>query len=102
MVVAPEHPLIDELIASGKASDELKAFVEEQKAIAPEHRIAEVGKKRASSPAWAVNPFNRERLPVWIANFVLLVTAQARSWSCLRTTSAISSSRANTGCRFQA
>ncbi len=33
IIVAPEHELIDELIASGKASGELKKFVEELKSI---------------------------------------------------------------------
>ena len=28
MIVAPEHALVDELIAAGKASNELTAFVE--------------------------------------------------------------------------
>jgi leucyl-tRNA synthetase len=72
VVVAPEHRLIDELIASGKASDELKAFVEEQKAIMPEDRIAEGREKQGvATGLFVINPFSGEKLPVWTANFVV-------------------------------
>ncbi|HEY9435670.1 MAG TPA: leucine--tRNA ligase [Blastocatellia bacterium] len=72
VVVAPEHRLIDELIASGKASDELKAFVEEQKAISPEDRIVEGREKQGvATGLFVINPFNGEKLPIWTANFVV-------------------------------
>jgi leucyl-tRNA synthetase len=72
VVIAPEHRLIDELIASGKASDELKAFVEEQKAILPEDRIAEGREKQGvATGLFVINPFNGEKLPIWTANFVV-------------------------------
>jgi len=72
VVVAPEHRLIDELIASGKASDELKAFVEEQKTISPEDRIVEGREKLGvATGLFVINPFNGEKLPIWTANFVV-------------------------------
>ncbi len=72
LIVAPEHEFIEELIASGKASDELKAFIEQQKAILPEDRIAEGREKQGISTGLSViNPFSGEKLPVWTANFVL-------------------------------
>jgi leucyl-tRNA synthetase len=72
VIVAPEHEVIDDLITSGKASDELKAFVEEQKAVSPEDRIAEGREKQGiSAGLFVINPFNGEKLPVWTANFVL-------------------------------
>ena len=72
MIVAPEHPLIDELIASGKASDELKAFVEKQRATSKEDRIAEgTEKEGVATGLSAINPFNGAKLPIWTANFVL-------------------------------
>src|SRR6266511_2726364 len=72
VVVAPEHRLIDELIASGKASDELKAFVEEQKAISPEDRISEGREKQGvETGLFVINPFSGEKAPVWTANFVV-------------------------------
>ncbi|HEX5081943.1 MAG TPA: leucine--tRNA ligase, partial [Blastocatellia bacterium] len=72
VIVAPEHKLIEDLIASGKAGDELKAFVEEQKAVSPEDRIAEGREKQGvDTGLFVINPFNGEKLPVWTANFVL-------------------------------
>ena len=32
----------------------------------------EIEKEGINTGGWAVNPFNRERLPIWIANFVLI------------------------------
>ena len=72
MIVAPEHALIEELITSGKASDELKAFVEKQSAITKEDRIAEGAEKEGvDTGLHAINPFNGAKLPIWTANFVL-------------------------------
>jgi leucyl-tRNA synthetase len=72
VIVAPEHKLIDDLIASGKAGDELKAFVEQQKAISTEDRIAEGREKQGvETGVFVINPFNGEKLPVWVANFVV-------------------------------
>jgi leucyl-tRNA synthetase len=72
MIVAPEHSLVESLIASGKASDELKAFVEKQGAITKEDRIAEgTEKEGVDTGLLAINPFNGEKLPIWTANFVL-------------------------------
>ncbi len=72
MIVAPEHSLVESLIASGKASDELKAFVEKQGAITKEDRIAEgTEKEGVDTGLFAINPFNGEKLPIWTANFVL-------------------------------
>jgi len=72
IILAPEHALIEELIASGNASDELKSFVEQQQAISPEDRIAE-GKEKlgVATGMFAINPFNGAKLPIWTANFVL-------------------------------
>ena len=72
VILAPEHDLIHELIASGKASDELKSFVEQQQAISPEDRIEE-GKEKlgCDTGMFAINPFNGAKLPIWTANFVL-------------------------------
>jgi leucyl-tRNA synthetase len=72
VIVAPEHQLVEELIADGKASDELIAFVEKQKAISKEDRIAEgTAKEGVNTGLVAVNPFNGIALPIWTANFVL-------------------------------
>ncbi len=72
VILAPEHELIGESIASGQASDKLKTFVEQQKTVSPEDRIAE-GKEKlgVDTGMFAINPFNGAKLPIWTANFVL-------------------------------
>ncbi len=72
VIVAPEHEFIDDLIATGKAGDEVKAFVEKQRATSRDERIAE-GTEKQGVPTgqFVINPFSGEKLPVWTANFVL-------------------------------
>jgi leucyl-tRNA synthetase len=70
VIVAPEHPFIDDLIASGRASAELSDFIEKQGEISKDERIA--GEKQGvNTGQFVINPFNGERLPVWTANFIL-------------------------------
>ncbi len=72
LILAPEHGLITELIESGKASGELKTFVEQQSAIEPVDRMAEGKEKQGVfTGLYAINPFNQAKLPIWTANFVL-------------------------------
>ncbi len=72
IIIAPEHELIQQLIAENHASEELKFFVEQQKTITPQDRIAEGREKEGVFTGMhVVNPFNQEKLPVWTANFVL-------------------------------
>ncbi len=72
VIVAPEHEFIDQLITDGKAGEELKAFVEKQRAISRDDRIAEGTEKQGVFTGQSViNPFSGEKLPIWTANFVL-------------------------------
>jgi leucyl-tRNA synthetase len=70
VIVAPEHPFIDELIASGKANRQLLDFVEKQGKITRNERIVEE-KEGVNTGQFAINPFSGESLPIWTANFVL-------------------------------
>ena len=45
--------------------------------------------------AYAINPVNQERIPIWIADYVLMDTALAPSWRCQPMTNAILPSRRN-------
>src|SRR5262245_5959303 len=72
LIVSPEHEFIEALIASGRASAELIDFVEKQRAISKDERIAEgVEKLGVDTGQFAVNPFSGERLPIWTANFIV-------------------------------
>jgi leucyl-tRNA synthetase len=72
VIIAPEHAFVDTLIASGRTSAELRDFVEKQRAVVREERIAEGAEKQGiNTGEFAINPFNGEKLPIWIANFVV-------------------------------
>jgi len=71
--LAPEHPLVGSLVGNDPA---LLARVEEL--LAEQRRAKDAGdvgaieKHGVSTGRFAVNPYNGERLPVWIANYVLM------------------------------
>jgi leucyl-tRNA synthetase len=71
--LAPEHPLVTDLIAN---DPDLLAKVEEL--IAEQRKAKEVGdigaieKRGVSTERFALNPFNGEQVPIWVANYVLL------------------------------
>ncbi len=101
MVLAPEHPLVDEL-----TTPEQRAAVEAYRdaGVAQErpraHRAAE-RRRPASSPARTpINPGDRRaRSRSGSPTTCSRATAPARSWRCRRTTSATSSSRRSSSCR---
>lgn len=73
IILAPEHPLINELIAYNPNANQLKEKIEELRLQAWKNRYNEVYEKEGIFlNCYAINPFNKERIPVWIGNFVLM------------------------------
>ncbi|HPF43182.1 MAG TPA: leucine--tRNA ligase [Syntrophomonadaceae bacterium] len=73
MVLAPEHPLVS-VIAKGTPQEEaVKAFINEVKFISDVDRSsADLEKTGVFTGAYAINPMNGEKVPIWIANYVLM------------------------------
>ncbi len=71
MVLAPEHPYVAKLTSDDQRA-EVTAFVER---MAKVDKLVRTGtdteKEGVFTGAYAVNPFTDERIPIWIANFVL-------------------------------
>jgi leucyl-tRNA synthetase len=66
-ILAPEHPLTEKLLdAAGKAR--AKAMVDGRANRDP----GDIEKEGFFSGHYAVNPYSGERVPIWIANFVLM------------------------------
>jgi leucyl-tRNA synthetase len=71
--LAPQHPLIADLAAVNR---DLRAKVDEL--IAEQRKAKEVGdigeieKHGVFTGRYAVNPFNKEKIPVWVANYILM------------------------------
>jgi leucyl-tRNA synthetase len=73
MVVAAEHPLIAELASEGKLPPEAARIVERLKRARVENRFAvETEKEGVALGVEAVHPLSGARLPVWVANYVLM------------------------------
>jgi leucyl-tRNA synthetase len=70
-VLAPEHPLVEEITRPERRA-EVRAFVDRMRAADVGARTGEdAPKEGVFTGAEAVNPFTGERVPLWIANFVL-------------------------------
>ena len=73
MVVAAEHPLVAALAAEGKLLAEAGRFVERLKRARVENRFAvETEKEGVALGVEAVHPITGARMPVWVANYVLM------------------------------
>ncbi|MDD5438606.1 MAG: leucine--tRNA ligase [Candidatus Omnitrophica bacterium] len=73
MVLAPEHPLINELIKDMPDKAGILSFV---KSVRDESRIKRsdenVDKKGIFTGRYVINPVNNRKIPLWIANYVLM------------------------------
>ncbi len=72
MVFSPEHPLVNQI-----TMPEQKAAVEEYKAQAArqseiEREATDKEKTGVFTGAYAINPVNKQRIPIWIADYVLM------------------------------
>ena len=75
MVVAPEHPLVDALLAAPDAGTDvaaLRAYVARARNRSELERQQDKTKGGVWSGAYACNPANGERIPIWIADYVLM------------------------------
>ncbi len=72
MVLAPEHELVKQITTSDQL-DDIEEYIHKTKSRSDRDRMAEVKKvSGAFTGAYAVNPFNGEKIPVWIADYVLM------------------------------
>jgi len=72
MVLAPEHPLVAQVTTPERA-DEVNAYVAAAARKAELERVAlDDDKTGVFTGGYAINPVNGERLPIWIADYVLM------------------------------
>ena len=75
VVIAAEHPILSELLAESTLKDEVVQFAQQIKAaraIKTEDQSEEDEKLGINTGRMAINPFNGELLPIWVANYVLM------------------------------
>lgn len=72
MVLAPEHPMVDELTTPDKRT-EVTAYREfasrEEESV---RTAADKDKTGVFTGSYAINPVNGERIPIWIADYVMM------------------------------
>ncbi len=72
VLLAPEHPFVDEVAAHRPDADAFRARAEEFRSLDRiARRTGQVEKEGFDTGRTAVNPFTGEAVPIWIANFVL-------------------------------
>ena len=71
--LAPQHPIVADLAA---ANPDLRAKVDqliaEQRKAKEAGDIGEIEKHGVPTGRYAINPFNGEKVPVWVANYILM------------------------------
>jgi len=70
LVIAPEHDLVNSLITAEQKA-EVEAYIAYVKSRTDVERQQEKKVTGAFTGSYALNPFNGEKIPVWIAEYVL-------------------------------
>ncbi len=72
VILAPEHPLLRELVGGEPNEEEILAFAEGERQVDRITRTA-ADREKVGYPAgrYAINPYTNQRIPIWVANFVL-------------------------------
>src|SRR3981081_2375589 len=71
MVLAPEHPLVEK-VTTPEHRDAVRAYVERARRESEVERMAEGEKTGVPTGGFAINPLNGERVPIWVADYVLV------------------------------
>jgi len=72
MVLAPEHRLVS-IITTDEQRREVKTYVEQARQKTELDRTADTKTKTGVfTGAYAINPVNRQRVPIWVADYVLI------------------------------
>jgi len=72
MVLAPEHPLVQQITTEDRR-ETVAAYVRQAAHKSEMERTAETKDKTGEfTGAYAVNPVNREPIPIWVADYVMM------------------------------
>jgi leucyl-tRNA synthetase len=71
-VLAPEHPLVEELIAGGESEKAARDYIRAAGRESEIERMAEGDKSGIFTGRYAINPVNDRKVPIYIADYVLM------------------------------
>ncbi len=73
MVMSPEHPFVDELVAGRPEEADVKAYQEKARRMTDIERTSTTNEKTGVfTGRYAVNPVNGKDIPIWISDYVLM------------------------------
>ena len=73
MVIAPEHPAVEQLISGKPQEEECRKFIEKVRTMSEIARSAtDTEKEGAFTGTYVINPFSGEKMPLYLANYVFL------------------------------
>jgi leucyl-tRNA synthetase len=71
--LAPEHPIVTDIIANDPALlSKVEDLMNEQRRAKEAGDVGAIEKHGVPTDRYAINPFNNEQIPIWVANYVLL------------------------------
>ncbi len=71
--LAPEHPLVTMFASADPAlKAQVDELLDEQKRARESGDLGEIEKHGIPTGKFAVNPYNGQRVPIWVANYVLM------------------------------
>src|SRR6201987_4608230 len=71
--LAPEHPLVADFTRYNQPlGASVQQLITEQRKAKEAGDIGEIEKHGVNTHRYAINPFNGERIPIWIANYILM------------------------------
>ncbi len=71
--LAPEHPLVADLVAQNPdLGDPIADLLREQQKAREEGDVGAIEKHGVFTGRYAINPYNQERVPIWVANYILM------------------------------
>lgn len=72
MVLAPEHPLVTKLTKGTKYEKDVNAYLEKVRHETERARETKLEKDGVETGAFAINPANNEKIPIWVSDYVLM------------------------------
>src|SRR5256885_6267331 len=70
---APEHPLVSDLTASDpNLKGKVDQLIAEQRKAKEGGDIGEIEKHGVNTGHYAINPYNCEKVPIWVANYIVM------------------------------
>ncbi|MEG0873951.1 MAG: leucine--tRNA ligase [Clostridiales bacterium] len=73
LVFAPEHPLVDELVAGTEYEATVKEFQKKMHKLSTVDRTSsDLEKEGVFIGRYVINPLNGESVPIWITNYVIM------------------------------